>query len=79
MLFQLFNPASHHRRFQNQSLFITDTVTFTSLDGFAYQNLDRIEVKGKDGARWHFGAVAQHVISVFQNEGIDVSRLAFIC
>ncbi|MGK3325794.1 tail fiber domain-containing protein, partial [Escherichia coli] len=36
-------------------------------------------MKGKDGARWHFGAVAQHVISVFQNEGIDVSRLAFIC
>ncbi|HAO7504646.1 TPA: phage tail protein [Escherichia coli] len=45
----------------------------------SYQYLDRIEVKGKDGARWHFGAVAQHVISVFQNEGIDVSRLAFIC
>ncbi len=45
----------------------------------SYQYLDRIEVKGKDGARWHFGAVAQHVISVFQDEGIDVSRLAFIC
>ena len=35
-----------------------------------YQRLDSIEEKGKDGARWHFGARAQAVWSIVAAEGL---------
>lgn len=44
-----------------------------------YQYLDRIEEKGNDGARWHFGAIAQRYVEAFERHGLDAHRFGFIC
>lgn len=44
-----------------------------------YQYLDRIEEKGADGARWHFGAIAQRYVEAFERHGLDAHRFGFIC
>ena len=32
-----------------------------------------------DGARWHFGAIAQRFVEAFEHHGLDPYRFAFIC
>lgn len=44
-----------------------------------YQLLDRVAEKGEDGARWHFGVIAQRFVDAFQRHGLDPYRFAFIC
>ncbi|MEF4517802.1 phage tailspike protein [Escherichia coli] len=44
-----------------------------------YQYLDRVEEKGADGARWHFGAIAQRYVEAFERHGLDAHRFGFIC
>lgn len=44
-----------------------------------YQYLDRIEAKGVDGARWHFGAIAQRYVEAFKRHGLDATRFGFLC
>lgn len=44
-----------------------------------YQYLDRVDAKGPDGARWHFGAVAQRFVEAFEHHGLDPFRFAFLC
>lgn len=44
-----------------------------------YQFLDRVEVKGADGARWHFGVVAQRVVEALERHELDWTQFAFIC
>lgn len=44
-----------------------------------FQYLDRIDAKGADGARWHFGAMAQRFVEAFERHGLDPYRFAFIC
>lgn len=44
-----------------------------------YQYLDRVEEKGADGARWHFGAVAQRYVEAFERHGLDAHRFGFLC
>ena len=44
-----------------------------------FQYLDRIEEKGADGARYHFGAIAQRFVEAFKKHGLDPFRFAFIC
>ena len=44
-----------------------------------YKYLDRIEEKGEDGARWHFGAIAQRYVEAFAKHGIDAHQFGFIC
>ncbi len=40
---------------------------------------DAVAEKGKDGARWHFGLIAQHVEKVFAEHGIDGFSLGLLC
>lgn len=40
---------------------------------------DAIAEKGEDGARWHFGLIAQHVEKVFAEHGIDGFSLGLLC
>lgn len=40
---------------------------------------DAISIKGEDGARWHFGLIAQHVEKVFAEHGIDGFSLGLLC
>ena len=44
-----------------------------------FQYLDRVEEKGTDGARWHFGAIAQRFVEAFERHGLDPYHFAFIC
>lgn len=44
-----------------------------------YKYLDRIEEKGEDGARWHFGAIAQRYVEAFAKHGLDAHHFGFIC
>ena len=44
-----------------------------------FQYIDRVEETGTDGARWHFGAIAQRFVEAFQKYGLDPYRFAFIC
>lgn len=44
-----------------------------------YQFLDRVEMKGPDGARWHFGVVAQRVVEALERHGLIWGDYAFIC
>ena len=49
------------------------------VDWCMFQYLDRVEEKGADGARWHFGAIAQRFVEAFERHGLDPYRFAFIC
>lgn len=49
------------------------------VDWCMFQYLDRVEEKGPDKARWHFGAIAQRFVEAFQKHGLDPFRFAFIC
>lgn len=40
---------------------------------------DAIAQKGEDGARWHFGLIAQRVEEVFASHGIDGFGLGLLC
>lgn len=44
-----------------------------------YQFLERVEIKGPDGARWHFGVVAQRVVEALERHDLDWTQFAFIC
>lgn len=44
-----------------------------------FQYLDRVEEKGEDGARWHFGVVAQRAKEAFERHGLDAHRFGFLC
>lgn len=52
---------------------------WSEVEFFTYQFLDRIEAKGPDGARWHFGVVAQRVVEAMERHGLDWEKFAFIC
>ncbi|MDU7097630.1 MAG: phage tail protein [Enterobacter sp.] len=49
------------------------------VDYFTYQFVDRVEEKGEDNARWHFGVVAQRVVEALTNHGLRWDKYAFIC
>lgn len=62
-------------------LVITDAMldAAAEVDFVQYQYLDRVEEKGVDGARWHFGAVAQRYVEAFARHGLDAHHFGFIC
>lgn len=39
-----------------------------------YQWLEAIDTKGKNNARWHFGAMAQNVATILIQEGVEASQ-----
>ena len=44
-----------------------------------YKLNDAVEKKGKDGARWHFGVIAQQVKKAFESEGLDPFAYGILC
>ena len=44
-----------------------------------FQWKDAVEVKGGDGARIHFGVIAQQVAEAFEAEGLDPRRFGLFC
>lgn len=68
-------------KFKTAPLEITDAILDAAeeVQLVQYKYLDRIEEKGEDGARWHFGAIAQQYVEAFAKHGIDAHRFGFIC
>ena len=60
---------------------ITDAMldAAAEVDWVMWQYLDRVEVKGVDGARWHFGAIAQRFVEAFRRHGLDAHDYGFLC
>ena len=44
-----------------------------------FQWLESIRLKGEDGARWHFGVIAQQVRDAFAARGEDGTRYGLLC
>lgn len=44
-----------------------------------YKMKDAVIVKGVDGARWHFGVIAQRVKEAFESEGLDPFAYGLLC
>ncbi|WAX22168.1 putative tailspike protein [Aeromonas phage AVP1] len=49
------------------------------VDWCLFQYLDSVKIKGEDGARWHFGGVAQRFVEAFKRHHLDPFKYAFIC
>ncbi|POU76486.1 hypothetical protein C3387_09895 [Leclercia sp. LSNIH6] len=64
---------------------IQELITDKLLDAWSEVNWcmfklkDRIEAKGVDGARWHFGVIAQRVHEAFARHGLDGFEYGLIC
>lgn len=60
---------------------ITDTMldAWEEVEFGKYKLLDRIEAKGADGARWHFGVIAQRTVEAFAKHGLNAHHFAFLC
>ncbi|MDM5074714.1 tail fiber domain-containing protein [Aeromonas bestiarum] len=67
--------------YKTKPLAITDAMldAASEVDWVQYQYLDRVEAKGPDGARWHFGAIAQRFIEAFNRHGLDAHDYGFLC
>lgn len=60
---------------------ITDAMldAWSEVDFVQFQYVDRVEAKGVDGARWHFGVIAQRAKEAFERHGLDAHRFGFLC
>ena len=67
--------------YKTKPLDITDAMldAAAEVEWCMFQYLDRVEENGVDGARWHFGAIAQRFVEAFKRHGLDPFRFAFIC
>lgn len=67
-------------RYKSSPEEITDAMLDAAgeVDWCMFQYLDRVEAKG-DGARWHFGAMAQRFVEAFERHGLNAHDYAFIC
>ena len=52
---------------------------WAEVDWYTFKFIDAVEAKGEDGARWHFGLVAQRVKAIFDSHGIDGFKLGLLC
>lgn len=52
---------------------------WSEVDFVQFQYLDRVAEKGEDGARWHFGVIAQRTKEAFERHGLDAHRFGFLC
>lgn len=68
-------------RDKTEPLAITDALldAWSEVDFVQFQYLDRVEEKGSDSARWHFGIIAQRAKEAFERHGIDAHRYGFLC
>lgn len=51
---------------------------WSEVSHFMYQLKDRVEKKGCDVARWHFGHVAQRIIEAFTKHGLDWAKYGIV-
>ena len=75
-----FNVTSDER-YKTPSKSIADAMldAWEEVEWVQYQYLDRVEAKGIDGARWHYGVIAQRTMEAFARHGLDASKYGFLC
>lgn len=75
-----FNVTSDER-YKTPPKSIADAMldAWAEVEWIQYQYLDRVEAKGIDGARWHYGVIAQRTIEAFSRHGLDASKYGFLC
>lgn len=73
-----FNASSDTN---SMDMHYADTIldAWSEVDFVQFQYLDRVEEKGTDGARWHFGVIAQRAKEAFARHGLDAHRFGFLC
>lgn len=81
MFTQTAPTITSDERMKTAPLAITDAMldAAAEVDWVRYQYIDRVEAKGPDGARWHFGAVAQRFVEAFSRHGLDAHDYGFLC
>lgn len=81
MFTQTAPTVTSDERYKSAPEEITDAMldAAAEVEWVLFQYLDRVEEKGTDGARWHFGAIAQRFVEAFERHGLDPYRFAFIC
>ncbi|MGU5716539.1 phage tail-collar fiber domain-containing protein [Aeromonas taiwanensis] len=52
---------------------------WADVDWYSYQFINAVVLKGEDGARWHFGLVAQRVKAVLDRHGINGFNFGLLC
>ena len=62
-------------------LVITDAMldAWSEVNWVQFKYLDRVEAKGEDEARWHFGVIAQRAVEAFARHGLDAHEFGFLC
>ena len=75
-----FNVTSDER-YKTPSKSIADAMldAWEEVEWIQYQYLDSVEAKGIDGARWHYGVIAQRTMEAFSRHGLDASKYGFLC
>lgn len=75
-----FNVTSDER-YKTPSTPIADAMldAWAEVEWIQYQYLERVEAKGIDGARWHYGVIAQRTMEAFSRHGLDASKYGFLC
>lgn len=78
---QVAFTVTSDENYKTKPLEITDEMldAAAEVDWCMFQYLDRVEAKGEDLARWHFGAMAQRFVEAFERHGLNAHDYAFIC
>lgn len=74
------NTSDGREKQQIRELLSAEASVASKLKGLlrAFKFNDAVELKG-DGARWHFGVIAQDVVDAFSSEGLDATEYGMLC
>ena len=72
------NTSDERHKLNVQKILDNLLDAFESVEYAMYQMDDAFELKG-DGARWHFGVIAQRVKEAFESSGLDPFSFGLLC
>lgn len=75
------NTSDQREKQQIRSLTATELTVATQckLAIKAFKWNEAVEKKGDDGARWHFGWIAQEIKGIFESNGLDPFKYGVVC
>jgi hypothetical protein len=72
------NTSDEREKQQVQAIDAAALRAWAKVEYLQFKFNDAVEHKG-DGARWHFGVMAQHVKAAFESEGLDAFAYGLLC
>ena len=72
------NTSDEHTKQQIKSIDDAALRAWAKVEYCQFKFNDAVELKG-DGARWHFGLIAQRVKDAFESEGLDAFEYGLLC